>query len=150
MWTEGYPAQPAVPAPHRKMAAAYDHIMWTIDMAVSAPGLFKKVPHIVTTDPGECPRLGDILNAGNKNTGSTAVITGNFSLVGYCFDYLICNLPAMVTVSAKFCENELFAHENYWRCPGSLICCTLPSNLKVRYWLKRYPKENNRRNQCSV
>jgi hypothetical protein len=71
------------------MPAAYGHIMWTIDMAVSAPGLFKKVPHIVTTDPGECPRFGDILNTGNKNTGSTAVITGNFSLVGYCFDYLI-------------------------------------------------------------
>jgi hypothetical protein len=122
----------AVPAPHRKMPAAYDYIMGTIDMAVSASGLFKKVPHVVTTDPGECPGCRDIFNAGNKNTGSTAVFTGNFSLVGYCFDYLICNLPAMVTVRAIFCENERFAHENYWMCPGSLICCTIPSNLEVR------------------
>jgi hypothetical protein len=122
--------EPAVPAPHGKMPASYDHIVGTVDMAVSAPGLFKKVPHIVTTDPGECPGLRNIFNAGNKNTGGTAVITGNFRLVGYCFDYLICNLPAMVAVSAKFCENELVAHENYWMCPGSLICCTCHQTCK--------------------
>jgi len=116
----------AVPAPHRKMPASYGHIMGTIDMAVSAPGLFKKVPYIIASDTRECPRFGNILYAGNKNTGSTAVVTGNLSLVGYCLDYLICNLPAMVTISTKFCENKLFAHENYWICPGSLICCTLP------------------------
>jgi hypothetical protein len=115
-----------VPAPHRKMPASYGHIMGTIDMAVSAPGLFKKVPYIIASDTRKCPRFGYILYAGDKNTGSTAVVTGNLSLVGYCLDYLICNLPAMVTISTKFCENKLFAHENYWICPGSLICCTLP------------------------
>jgi hypothetical protein len=124
--------EPAVPAPHRKMPATYDDIMGTIDMAVPATGLFKKVPYIIASDTRECPRFGYILYAGNENAGSTAVITGNFSLVGYCFDYLICNLPAMVTVSAKFCENELLAHENYWISPGSLICCTVPSNPNVR------------------
>jgi hypothetical protein len=116
--------EPAVTAPDRKMPAADDNIVGTMEMAVSATGLFKKVPHVVTTDPGECPRFGYILYAGNENAGSTAVVTGNLSLVRYCLDYLICNLPAMVTVSAKFCENELLAHENYWICPGSLICCT--------------------------
>jgi hypothetical protein len=135
--------EPAVLAPDGKMPASYDHIVGTIDMAVSAPGLFKKVPHIVTTDPGECPGLRNIFNAGNKNTGSTAVITGNLSFVGYCFDYLICNLPAMVAVSAKFCENELVAHEKYWICPGSLICCILPSNLIVTIRTTRYTDKEN-------
>jgi hypothetical protein len=116
--------EPAVPAPDSKMPAADDNIVGTMYMAIPAPGLFKEVPYVVASDTRECPRFGDILNAGNKNPGSTAVIAGYFCLVGYCLDYLICNLPAMVTVSAKFCENELLAHENYWMCPGSLICCT--------------------------
>jgi hypothetical protein len=121
--------EPAVLAPDGKMPAANDNIVGTMDMAVPATGLFEKVPYVVAPDTRECPRFGDILNTGNKNTGSTAVVTGNLSLVGYCLDYLICNLPAMVAVSAKFCENELVAHENYWMCPGSLTCCTFPSKL---------------------
>jgi hypothetical protein len=110
--------EPAVTTPDGKMPAANDNIVGTMDMAVPATGLFKKVPYIVAPDTRECSRFGDILNAGNKYTGSTAVVTGNLSLVGYCLDYLICNLPAMVAVSAKFCENELFAHENYWMLSG--------------------------------
>ena len=106
--------KPAVTAPDGEMPAANDDIMRTVDMAVSATCLFKKVPYIIASDSRECPRFGDILNAGNKNASGTAVVTGNLSFVGYCLDYLICNLPAMVTVSAIFCENELFAHENYW------------------------------------
>jgi hypothetical protein len=106
--------KPAVAAPDGKMSAANDDIMRTMDMAVSATGLFKKVPHVVAPDTRKCPRFGDILNTGNKNASGTAVVTGNLSLVGYCLDYLICNLPAMVAVSAKFCENKLVAHENYW------------------------------------
>jgi hypothetical protein len=122
--------EPAVTAPDSKMPAADDNIVGTMEMAVSATGLFKEVPYIVTTDPGECPGPGNIFNAGNKNTRSTAVIAGNFCLVGNCLDYLICNLPAMVTVSAIFCENELLAHKNYWMCPGSLICCTRHQTCK--------------------
>jgi hypothetical protein len=135
--------EPAVPASDREMTAANDYVVGTIYMTVPAPRLFSKVPHIITTYPGESPCLGDIFNTGNKNPGGTAVITGNFSFVRYRFDDLICNLMAMVTVSAKFCENELFAHGNYWICPGSLICCTVLSNINdLEQGLKRSDEEN--------
>jgi hypothetical protein len=119
--------KPAVPATDGEMPAANSKIVRTGQMAVSALRGFYKAPEIVTPDFSECSWLGDILNAGNKDTGRTAVATCNFSLVGNCFDDLICNLPAVVAVSAEFCENEPFAHGKYWMCPGSLICCTLTS-----------------------
>ncbi len=136
--------EPAVPAPDGEMPAANCKIMGTSYMAVSACCGFYQPPDVVTPDFCECPRLGDIFNTGNKDPGRTTVITRNFSLIRDRFDDLICNLPAMVTVSAEFGENELFAHEKYWICPGSLICCTMSSQaLRVINGESRNPIRKN-------
>jgi len=115
----------AVPATNSKMTAAYRYIMGTSHMTVPAFRGFKKVPDIVTTDLCECSGLSDIFNAGNKNTGRTAVGTCNLRLVRYRFYNLVCHLPAMVAVRAEFRKNEPVAHGKYWMRPGSLICCTI-------------------------
>jgi len=112
-----------VPAPDRKMPATYRQVMGTSHVAVSAGRGFKKSPEIVTADLCECSWHGDIFNTRDKDPGRATVVTCYFSFVGNCFNYLVCNLPAMVTISAEFCENELVAHGRYWICPGSLICC---------------------------
>jgi hypothetical protein len=114
----------AVPAPDCKMPAANSQVVGTGHMAVPAFRGFKKIPEIVTPDLCKGPRQRDILNAGNKDPGCPAIITRNFRFVRNCFNNLVCDLTAMVTVSTEFCENEPFIHGKYWTCPGSLICCT--------------------------
>lgn len=124
-----------VPAPDRKMPAANGQIMGTSHVAVSAFRCFNKSPEIVTPDFCECSRHRDILNTGNIDPGSAAVVTLNFSLVRNCFNNLVCNLPAMVTVSVEFCENKMFVHGKYWMRSGSLICCRIssrPQRIRIR------------------
>jgi hypothetical protein len=121
--------KPAVPAADREMPAANSYIVGAGHVAVSAFRGFCDRPEVVTPDFCEGPRLSDIFNAGNKNPGRTAVVTLNFRLVGNRLDDLICDLPTMVAVSPEFCENEPFAHEKYWRCQGSLICCTVSGRV---------------------
>jgi len=119
--------EPAVPAPDGKMPATYSYIVGTSHVTVSAFSGFKKVPDIVTPNRCECSWLSDIFNTGHKDPGGTAVFTRHLCLVRYCFYNLVCHLPAMVAVSAEFCENELVTHGKYWMRPGSLICCRIYS-----------------------
>jgi hypothetical protein len=123
--------EPAVPATNSKMTAAYRYIMGASHVTVSAFRGFKKVPDIVTTDLCECSGLSDIFNAGNKDSGCTAVVTCNLRLVRYRFNNLVSHFPAMVAVRAEFRKNEPVAHGKYWRCPGSLICCTMVPPAKT-------------------
>ena len=93
-------------------------------MTVSAFRGFTKIPDIITPDLGKCSGLSNIFNAGDKDTGRTAVITCYLRLVRYCFYDLVCHPLTVVTIRAEFCKNEPVTHGKYWICPGSLICCT--------------------------
>ena len=119
--------KPAVPAPYGKVPASYGDIMGTCTMTVPAFSGLCKVPDIITPDFVKCPWQGDVLNTGDKNTRRPAVVTHHPSLIRYCLYDLVCHLPAMVAVSAEFCENELVTHGKYWMRPGSLICCRIYS-----------------------
>ena len=96
------------------MTASYGNIMSTGHMTIPAICSFIKVPHIITTDLCKCTRLRYILNAGDKDTGCTTIVTLHFGFVGYGFDYLIGNLSAMIAVSAIPGKNKLVAHGKYW------------------------------------
>ena len=115
----------AIFAADRKMTASYGNIMSTVHMTVPAICSFFKVPHIITSDLCKCTRLRYILNAGDKDTGCTTIVTLHFGFVGYGFDYLISNLSAMIAVSAIPGKNKLVAHGKYWMLLSSLICCRL-------------------------
>jgi len=115
--------EPAVPAPDRKMPATYRYIVGTRHVTVSAFRGLKKVPDIVTPDLCKCSGLSNIFNAGDKDTGCTAVVTCHLRLVRNRFYDLVCHLLAVIAVRAEFCKNEPVTHGKYWMCPGSLICC---------------------------
>jgi hypothetical protein len=115
--------KPAVLTPDSKMPAPYGNIMGTCHVAVPALNGLCEVPDIIASDFVECPWLGDILNTGDKNTRRPAVITHHLRLIWHCLYDLVCNLFAMIAVSAEFGGNEPVAHGKYWICPGSLICC---------------------------
>jgi hypothetical protein len=125
----------AIPAPDGKVPASYGYIMGTCHVAVPALNGFSKVPDIKASNFVESPWQGDILNTGNKNTRRPAVVTHHLCLIRYCLYDLVCHLPAMVAVSTEFRENKPVAHEKYWMCPGSLICCRIfsrPQRFRTR------------------
>jgi hypothetical protein len=117
--------EPAVLAADRKMPASYHNVMGAGHMTISAICRFFKVPDIITPDPGKCTRLRDIFDPGDVHPRRTTVVACHFSLVGYCFDDLVCNLPAVITVGAVPGKNKLVAHGKYWMRMGSLICCRI-------------------------
>lgn len=100
----------AVLATDGKMPASYHNVMESGYMTVPAICCFFKVPDIITANPGKCPRLRDILDPRNKDPGRPAVVTCYFSLVGNCFNNLVCDLPAMIAVGPIPGKNKLVAH----------------------------------------
>jgi len=103
--------EPAVPAPHGKVAAADGQVMRAGDMAVPAFGRLDELPEIITTDLRERSFFADILNAGYENPGCPAVVAGNLRLVWHSLDDLVGNLFAMVTVCTVPREDKPVAHE---------------------------------------
>jgi hypothetical protein len=91
-----------------------------------------KVPGIITINFNKGTGVSDIFNTWDKNTDQPAIIAYNLSLIGDCMNDLVCHLFAMVTISVQFHGNERVAHEKYWRCTGSLICCKIfPEKKKL-------------------
>ena len=117
--------EPAVLAADSKMPASYHNIVGAGHMAISAVCRFFKVPDIITPNPGECTWLSHILNPGDIYTRCSAIVALYFSLVRYRFDDLICNLPAVIAVSAETGKDKLLTHGKYWMRMGSLICCRI-------------------------
>jgi hypothetical protein len=117
--------KPAVPAPDGKIPASNKYIMGSCYIAVPATRGMRQVPCIITINFDIGTRVRDIFNTGDENTDYPAIITYYLSLIGDCMNDLVCYLFAMVTVSVQFHGNERFAHEKYWRCTGSLICCMI-------------------------
>jgi len=115
--------KPAVSAPDCKIPASYKDIMGSCYVAVPAISNLCKVPGIIAINFNVGTRISDIFNTGDKNTDHPAVIAHNLSLIRDCMNDLVCHLFAMVTISVQFHGNERVAHEKYWRCTGSLICC---------------------------
>jgi hypothetical protein len=113
----------AVPAPHRKVPASNRKIMRSGNMTMPALCCLDKLPEIIAPDLRVRSRFCHILNPRYKDPGSPAVIARNLSLVRNRLDTLVCNLFAVITVRAVFCDDELVTHERYWMRPGSLICC---------------------------
>jgi hypothetical protein len=122
--------KPAVPAPDGKIPASNKNIMGSCYIAVPAIRGMREVPCIVTINFNIGTRVSDIFNTGDKNTDYPAIIAYYLSLIGDCMNYLVCHLFAVVTISVQFHGNERVAHEKYWRCTGSLICCMIfPENI---------------------
>jgi hypothetical protein len=117
--------KPAVPAPDGKIPASNKYIVGSCHMAVPAFRGMCEVPCIITINFNISAWISDIFNTGNKNTDCPAIIAYNLSLVRGCLNALVRHLFAMVTISVQFHGNERVAHEKYWRCTGSLICCMI-------------------------
>jgi hypothetical protein len=115
----------AVPAPDGKIPAPDKYIVGSCDVAVPAIRGMCKVPGIITINFNIGTRVSDIFNAGDKNTDHTTIIAYNLGLIGNCMNDLVRHFFAMVTISVQFHGNERGAHEKYWRCTGSLICCNI-------------------------
>lgn len=115
----------AVPAPDGKIPASNKNIMRSCYIAVPAFRGMREFPCIVTINFDICTRVSDIFNPGDKNTDHPAIIAYYLSLIGNCMNNLVCHLFAVITISVQFHGNERVAHEKYWRCTGSLICCMI-------------------------
>ena len=117
--------KPAVPAPDGKIPASNKNIMEPCYIAVPALRGMRQIPCIITINFNIGTRVSNIFNTGDKNTDHPAIIAYYLSLVRDCMNDLVCYLFAVVTISIQFHGNERFAHEKYWRCTGSLICCMI-------------------------
>jgi hypothetical protein len=117
--------KPAVPAPDSKIPASNKYIMRSCHVAVPAIRGMRKVPGIITINFNKGTWVSDIFNTGDKNTGCPAIIAYNLSLIRGCMNDLVRHFFAMVTICVQFHGNERVAHEKYWRCRGSLICCKI-------------------------
>jgi hypothetical protein len=117
--------KPAVPAPDGKIPASNKYIVGSGYMAVPAIRGMRKVPCIITINFDIGTRVSDIFNSGDKNTDHPAIVAYYLSLIGDCMNDLVCHLFAMETICVQFHGNERVAHEKYWRCTGSLICCMI-------------------------
>ena len=117
--------KPAVPAPDGKISASNKNIVGSCHVAVPAIRGMCKVPCIITINFNIGAWVSDIFNTGDKNTDHPAIIAYNLSLIGDCMNDLVRHLFAMVTISVQFHGNERVAHEKYWRCTCSLICCMI-------------------------
>jgi hypothetical protein len=117
--------KPAVPAPDGKIPASNKYIVGSCYMAVPAIAGMRKVPCIITINFDIGTRVSHIFNTRDKNTDHPAIIAYYLSLIGDCMNDLVCHLFAMETICVQFHGNERVAHEKYWRCTGSLICCMI-------------------------
>jgi hypothetical protein len=117
--------KPAVPAPDGKIPASNKYIVGSGYMAVPAIRDMREIPCIITINFNIGARVSHIFNTRDKNTDHPAIIAHNLSLIGDCMNDLVRYLFAMVTISVQFHGNERVAHEKYWRCTGSLICCMI-------------------------
>ena len=115
----------AVPAPDGKIPAPDKYIVGPCHMAVPALRGMGEVPCIITINFNISAWISDILNTGDKNTHYPAIIAYNLSLIRGCMNDLVRHFFTMVTISVQFHGNERVAHEKYWRCTGSLICCKI-------------------------
>lgn len=100
----------AVPAPDDKMPAADGQVVGTGDMTVPAFGGLNKFPEIITINLRELSFFTHILDPGDENPGSPAVVANNPGLVRYRRDDLIGVFFTMVTDRVVPCDNEPVAH----------------------------------------
>jgi hypothetical protein len=100
----------AVPAPDRKMPATNGQIVGTRNMAVPAFGRFNDFPEIITADLRELSFFTDILDPGDEDPGSPAVVTDHPCLVRHGRNDLVGIIFTMVTHRAIPREDEPFAH----------------------------------------
>ena len=117
--------KPTVPASDSKIPASNKYFVGAFYVAVPAISGMCKVPGIITINFNIGTRVSDVFNAGDKNTDHTTIIAYNLGLIGNCMNDLVRHFFAMVTISVQFHGNERVAHEKYWRCMGSLICCMI-------------------------
>ena len=100
----------AVPAPDDKMPEADGQVMGTGDMTVPAFGRLDKLPEVITANLRERSFFTDVLDPGDENPGSPAVVANNPGLVRYCRDDLIGVFFTMITDRVVPCDNEPVAH----------------------------------------
>jgi hypothetical protein len=103
-------SETAVPAPDNKVTAADSKVVGTGDMAVPACSRFNELPEIITADLRELSFFTDILDPGDENPGSPAVVAGHLCLVRQGRDDLVSHFFTMVTVREVPSEDETFAH----------------------------------------
>jgi hypothetical protein len=101
----------AVPAPDGKVPATDGQVVRAGDMAVPAFGRFNKLPEVITADLRERSFFTDILDPGDENPGSPAVVAGHLCLVRYGLDDLVGIFFTMVAVRTVSREDETVAHE---------------------------------------
>ena len=100
----------AVPAPYGKVPAADCQIMGTGDVAVPAISTFNKLPEIITADLRELSFFADILNPGDEDPGSPAVVADHPRLVRHGCNDLVGHFFTMITVRAVPRKDETFTH----------------------------------------
>jgi hypothetical protein len=102
--------KPAVPAPDGKMPATDGKVVRAGDMAVPAFGRLDTFPEVITANIRERSFFADILDPGDENPGSPAVVADNLGLVRHGLDDLVGDLLTMIAVRAVTREDEPFAH----------------------------------------
>lgn len=102
--------EPAVPAPDGKVPAADGQVVGAGDMAVPAFGRLDKLPEVITVNLRERSFFTDVLDPGDENPGSPAVVADHLGLVRHGLDDLVSNFFTMVAVRAVACEDEPFTH----------------------------------------
>lgn len=100
----------AIPAPYGKVPAANRQVMGTGDMAVPAFGCFNKFPQIITADLNELSFFADILDPGNEDPGSPAVVADHLGLVWHSPDDLVGIFFTVIAVRTVPREDEPVAH----------------------------------------
>jgi len=102
--------KPAVPAPDDKVPAADGQVVGTSGMTVPASGGLNKFPEIITADLRELSFFTHILDPGDENPGSPAVVAHHPGLVRYRRDDLIGVFFTTITDRAVPCDDEPVAH----------------------------------------
>ena len=105
--------KPAVPAPHRDVAAADGEVVKPGDTAVPARGFHSKGPDRPRPGSGKGPGFVNILNSGHKDPGCAACFAGDVGPVRHCMDMLVCHFPAVIAVGAVGSADEPVTHEGY-------------------------------------
>lgn len=100
----------AVPAPDGKVPAADRQVVGTGDMAVPAFGRLDKVPEIVTADLRIRSFFTDILDPGNEDPGSPAVVADHLGLVRHGPDDLVGIFFTVIAVRTVPREYEPVSH----------------------------------------
>jgi hypothetical protein len=100
----------AIPAPDGKVPAADRQVVGTGDMAVPAFGCLDKFPEIVTANLRIRSFFPDILDPGNEDPGSPAVVADHLGLVWHSPDDLVGIFFTVIAVRTVPREDEPVGH----------------------------------------